>query len=155
MPDTGDFALGRSPVRLRSDMHRNFAQLVASLCLLAVWIATPLLSVAHLALEEHSYCAEHERLEEGAHGKAQNESSTSAIAGVHVAPDLPGEGDEDHEDCAFGDDFTRECLHCLPSQSAHAAPTALVVDPFLLASIAPATSDLLLLAPKNSPPIAS
>jgi hypothetical protein len=125
--------------------------MLASLCLLAVWIAAPLLSVAHVALDEHTYCAEHERLEEGANAHSEPPSEQDSTASVFSSRE-PGESPDEHEACAFGEDFTRETWTLSHD---------FVVTPMLAVERAPAlvafdlvkTTPLLLVAPKNSPPI--
>ncbi len=123
-----------------------------TLCLLVVWIATPLLSVAHAALEEHRYCVDHERLEEASesHSRAPGAKGSAQANVSHAHSDeLPTE----HVDCAFDEDFTRAAPdRFLPYPLATTSPCFLLPAP--LRAVLPAESiPLLSIAPKSSPPI--
>ena len=81
--------------------------LLAAILLLVVWIATPLLAVGHVAVEEHRYCVEHQRLEEGANthrGDASIEASPEIVVSERIlrVSELP---ERSHEVCA-----SVECL---------------------------------------------
>ena len=131
-------------------MRRSSLQILASLCVLVVWIMTPLLSVVHVVVEEHRYCAEHERLEED-EGHAQGVERVSETSTSRVAPNTPAEPSGEHADCAFGDDFSRDDYILSHHLTLHVglgfAPSA------ALWVAAPSLADLLLVAPKTSPPL--
>ncbi len=83
-------------------MRFRTIQLLATLSLLIAWVATPLLSVAHLALEEHRYCAEHERLEESnSHTLESTAANDSEQQSVVRRSSLPSDERPSHEACAF------------------------------------------------------
>lgn len=123
---------------------------VTNYCLLAIWILTPLLSVAHVALEQHSYCIEHERLEEGQDGHSQVVESDEG--GLLNSRPPAGHDEAGHEACAFGEDFTR-ASSCIVSYVLVANEAlAFAGAPALSTSVVESTR-LLLVAPKNSPPL--
>lgn len=141
-------------------MRMPAKNLFAAATLLVLWIVVPLLSLAHVALEEHTYCAEHQRLEEAqdAHNQGQASNALDAAEEHPKAPAVRStdrsSGDEDggHEGCAFGDDFTRDA-QCVAHSSADIAPAiAFIVLPKTHLAPAIAAIRLIHLAPKNSPP---
>tara|TARA_R110002096_G_scaffold77896_11_gene183507 strand:- start:33639 stop:34073 length:435 start_codon:yes stop_codon:yes gene_type:complete len=141
-------------------MRMPAKNLFAAATLLVLWIVVPLLSLAHVALEEHTYCAEHQRLEEAqdAHGKSLAARALDA-AEDHAEPPVARSGDGStgasdggHESCAFGDDFTRDA-QCVPHTSVGIVPAiAFLVLPKTRLAPAKAAIRLIHLAPKNSPP---
>lgn len=135
-------------------MSRPASAIIATVCLLAVWIATPILSAAHVMLVQHSFCAEHERLEEGADvhasGIDSGASDTSELA--TVSPGHPVDSEPGHEGCAFGEDFPLEDYFLLPTTLDAEPAMASEASQLLRALAADQRVPLLLVAPKNSPP---
>jgi hypothetical protein len=135
-------------------MRRSVSALLTSICLLAVWLSTPILAVAHMVVAEHRFCAEHERLEEGTEGHAPgvDQAGTERDDSSAVCADQTEESESGHESCAFGDSFTLE--------DAFIQTVDLAVEPAFASEASLALhsktvhSSLLLLrvAPKNSPP---
>lgn len=136
-------------------MRRPTSAIVTTVCLLAAWIATPLLSVAHVVLVEHRFCAEHERLEEGADGHASGTEEGYSDVGEssRVSPGHAEESRVEHEGCAFGENFTLEDHFVLPlalvAEPAFASEASQVLRTGTVAASVP----LLLVAPKSSPPL--
>jgi hypothetical protein len=142
-------------------MRMPAKNLFAAATLLVLWIVVPLLSLAHIAIEEHAYCAEHQRLEEapGAHGRSDSanvleNAEGTAQPSVARTSEIPSNGQGDkHEGCAFGDDFTREASYVAQSSYGLAPPaSAFDIPQNILAAPARAAIRLILLAPKSSPP---
>lgn len=135
---------------------RRLVPTFAATCLLVVWIATPLLALAHVALEEHRYCAEHEQLEEGADGHAQGAERGAPDANdtpsSTLTPGDPGDSQVEHEGCAFGESFPLEDHFVLPSDLASEPALASEAPPVPGVRALAAKLPLFLFAPKNSPP---
>lgn len=137
-------------------MNRRLRHIVFSALLCAVWIATPLLSAAHVALEAHTYCAEHGVLEEGRTHHASMPASEDADVGpaFHASKqELPG--NDSHTVCAFGEIATHDVTPHAFEVAVAAAPTALSVEIASFERSATASSCVLRSAPKTSPPQAA
>jgi len=112
------------------------------------------MAAAHVALVEHSFCAEHERLEEGAevHLPGTDEAHSHASETAAVSPGHPEDLQAEHEGCAFGESFTLEDCFVLPVDLA-AEPALAIESPQVLRSGTLAESlPILRVAPKSSPP---
>lgn len=140
-------------------MRQRVKHRVAATSLLVLWILVPLLALAHVALEEHTYCAEHQRLEEAGdvHRGANGAISDVALGSEdHHPPTVSGNSSESdtggHERCALGDEFTRDaqCPGLLVRTLTATQFFAPVAPP--AASPALRTIALLRIAPKSSPP---
>lgn len=139
-------------------MNRQSPHILSAALLLMVWIATPILAVVHGVVERHTYCAEHERVEDA----VESHITASLLKGDEPRDDEAqskiGRGEtpehsEGHEDCAFGDSFTREILvftFDLVFAPAQLALTRPGTPPIATGAAAVA---LFRIAPKNSPPI--
>ncbi len=130
-------------------MRRGTPLIAATLLILGVWIASPLLSVVHAVFEEHRYCAEHERLEEASETHVPGDSKTGATGAI--ASSNSGELPTEHEDCAFDEDFTRT----IPDSTLVllATPAPAILPPAQIRTIAFVHGiSLLHVAPKSSPP---
>ncbi len=139
-------------------MRQSIQQRVAATTMLVLWILVPLLSLAHIALEEHTYCAEHQRLEEAGNSHGGRSTISAALgAETEVGPKADSSPASQrrtgsHERCALADDFTRDAqspAHAFPSQ----APQLAFSDAISI-NRAEVASNIALLhaAPKNSPP---
>lgn len=135
-------------------MRRRTTELLASIILLVVWIATPLFAVVHVAVEEHRFCAEHQRLEEGASAH-QDDAVIAAAPEIVVServlrsPDVPQRA---HEVCASVDCLSVDTLRPDAKGQSIVAVASVYATPLLLRAqytyrIAP-----ILIAPKCSPP---
>jgi hypothetical protein len=138
-------------------MRSRASHSLAATLVLAVWILAPVLAVIHVALEDHIYCAEHQRLEEGsdAHSAVGDSAMTQADAKGSQTQSFQPRSEESaasHEGCAFGEDFTREGLRLEHRISAEPALMASDSEAIRLTGNASSGIPLLLSAPKNSPP---
>jgi hypothetical protein len=120
-----------------------------AILLLAIWIASPLMSVAHAAMVAHTYCAEHERVEEGDNIHAtKHHDESHALSAVS-----PVQEDNAHKDCAFSEDFTLEEYFVLASSLIVEVAPTIEVAPVLHSKTDAKGLPLLLIAPKSSPPL--
>ena len=133
-------------------MRANFSYIAATILLLVVWCATPLLAVAHIAIVEHTYCATHDRLEEGggAHNSARAELAQSEAQASSAGDDS---SESEHKLCALGDCFTLEKLS--PNTNVFSSVTTLAAGINTQRFVDINTDEripLLAIAPKCSPP---
>ena len=135
-------------------MRRDKRHILSAALIVAVWLATPILSVFHIAFEEHSYCAEHESLEEGpsAHASDARPNVGGHDAAFAGSKDTP---EPNHEECAFGESFTRDTISVDQPCFAEIAHTVSAPPAPPIASDAGPAIPLLLAAPKSSPPHAA
>jgi hypothetical protein len=135
-------------------MRRSFSALFTSLCLLAVWLSTPILAVAHVVVSEHRFCAEHERMEEGTevHAPGVDEAGLERDDGTAVLADQTEESESGHEACTFVDNFTLEDAFIQPVDFAVEQALASEASPALHCKTVHSSLPLLRVAPKNSPP---
>lgn len=135
-------------------MRRSLSVLFTSICLLAVWLSTPILAVAHVVVAEHRFCAEHERLEEGTEGHAPgvDEAETERDDSSTVCADQTEESESEHEACTFVDTFTLEDDFIQPEDFAVEQALASEASPALHCKTVHSSLSLLRVAPKNSPP---
>lgn len=140
-------------------MRQRFKHRACATSLLVLWILVPLLALAHVALEEHTYCAEHQRLEEAGdiHGGASRlVSDLAPDAEEHPPRAVSGNSSENtaggHERCALSEDFTRDA-QC-PSLLVRTLTTSQCFAPVVLPVATPVIRAIALLrnAPKSSPP---
>ena len=119
-----------------------------------VWVGAPILSLVHVAHESHNYCAEHQRLEEASHGStvADHVDSESSEIPAFAARNDANHSSPEHEECSFGESFTRDTASSDATEFAFSAAAfaALVADP--PKTFAGSSIPLLLTAPKSSPP---
>lgn len=146
-------------------MYRRLSHTVGAMLLLLVWISIPLLSSIHVALEEHRYCAEHERMEEGtkAHnGSADNgsladsawTSSEPPVSDNAVSGRQPSEESE-HANCVFVDSFTIDSIRFDDAPAIDKSSATALVSWAAKPSDAVRVIALLYIAPKCSPPVAA
>ncbi len=138
-------------------MGRNYPHILSAALLLMVWIATPILSLVHGLVQEHSYCTEHERLEDAdkAHSRSPLLADSSKEAREALARIPQGEApghSGGHEECAFDDSYTRETLVIELDASMATALLALTVSGVDPPAVHTPSTALFRIAPKNSPP---
>ncbi len=133
-------------------MRVRLLNIAAAILLLVVWLATPLLSVVHITMEEHTYCAAHDRLEEGGTHSSDPAELESTQSEAPVASAGQNGSESEHEQCALGDCFTLEKLS--PSTKLLSSPTeAADVNIQRFTNISAGERiPLLTIAPKCSPP---
>lgn len=141
-------------------MSYRSSQLLASIAfaLLVVWIATPLFAVVHVVVEEHRYCAEHQRLEEG--GEAHDDEASS-VAASQDSEDSKSERSlrestlpqRSHELCASVDCLSLETLRTGVKGQNVVAMTTEYATPLLPTAQHTYRLAQLLVAPKCSPPL--
>lgn len=134
-------------------MYQQYRYTILAAILAALWIATPLLAVVHIALDSHTYCAEHGILEEGVTHHDTSDASRQAPSGA--AADASTEGfpnDSGHTPCGFGDTATLDSIHLGHIPTIKAAPIALSIDAYFSGQYAGDSQPPLVFAPKTSPP---
>ncbi len=139
-------------------MQRGTRHIFLATLLAAVWIATPVLSAIHVALEAHTYCAEHGTLEEGTPHQLDSDTASntedSTDAGVHTNKEEDSDSSS-HTVCAFGDPATRDIKAFDVAVLVGPAPATGACTLAVYENTVPANLRLLLLAPKTSPPLAA
>ncbi len=134
-------------------MRVRLLNIAAAILLLVVWLATPLLSVVHITMEEHTYCAAHDRLEEGSSVHSSDSGELEPTQSEAPVASTGQNGSEsEHEQCALGDCFTLEKLS--PSNKLLSSATeAADVNVQRFTNISAGERiPLLAIAPKCSPP---
>jgi hypothetical protein len=136
-------------------MYRQLRHAILAALLGAVWILTPMLSVVHVALEPHVYCAEHGILEEGGTHLATGDAATEADSRASRSGEERVPKGGSHTACAFGELATRDIVGFEVSVAIEKAfpgrPSGTPLDQRVKHS----PVGLLLVAPKTSPPLAT
>jgi hypothetical protein len=122
---------------------RSRVRLPAALLAL-IWIGAPLGSVVHIAVDRHTWCPEHQAVEE------MSPLEGTEAAGHATAEERAPEPN-DHEDCATDELFSQTFTLGLDAPAVTAAPAALPSAAVASLVDAPAIP-ILSFAPKSSPP---
>ncbi|MCP4448607.1 MAG: hypothetical protein GY811_25205 [Myxococcales bacterium] len=140
-------------------MYQSHKYRVAAISILVLWVVLPLVTLGHVVVEDHTYCADHQRLEET--GDAQDSAGHAALvldadeAATANSGSSPADGTGGHERCALGDDVARDAQcpgYLLPTLVPQLAFAAL--GPSNVGGVHLSIS-ILRAAPKNSPPTLS
>lgn len=133
-------------------MDRRLRHIFLSGLLAAIWILTPLLSVVHIALEAHTYCAEHGVLEEGRtnHTNELGETDSDLSPAFHATQERPE--NESHSGCAFNDLATHDITPHVIEVKVTLVPTSVLVSEITYKKSASPIARLFRTAPKTSPP---
>jgi hypothetical protein len=128
-------------------MPRRLSALVLAL----VWMAAPLLAVAHAVDSSHRYCATHGQLEEG-EGLPESGSSQRPEADQSDRAFADERGGDGHDGCAFARACRFGSIVATVILGVLDGPTTPPPAP-LESAIAAAPVELLAIAPKTSPPV--
>jgi hypothetical protein len=123
---------------------RSRTRLPAALLAL-IWIGAPLATTVHTAVDSHTWCPEHQALEEGSPLERAEATEHATVAGDQPDADA-------HEDCASDDLYDRSFTPTIDGPAIGSAPVSdsPVLDAVSLVD-APAIP-ILSFAPKSSPP---
>ncbi len=134
----------------RPRLGRQAGRAILSACLLATFGLLPLGETLHVVFADHAhrYCAEHDRIEDVPAASPGRQADSEPAASPRLRP---AEANA-HTACAVlsGHLSRRLLLVSAQSTGSHPAPAAAEVQP--ATPLPRASSGLILLAPKNSPP---